>query len=101
MKKLLYLFLTVLIVACSGEDGSNNQDNNNKDETKEEKHDELNPLFLEDLKFTKNNTQKLSNNWIHHCLKPTSKGAWSIDPSLGKISEATNKRHWNQRYKQH
>ena len=23
MKKLLYLFLTVLIVACSGEDGSN------------------------------------------------------------------------------
>ena len=27
MKKLLYLFLTVLIVACSGED-SNNQDNN-------------------------------------------------------------------------
>ena len=28
MKKLLYLFLTVLIVACSGEDGGNNQDNN-------------------------------------------------------------------------
>ena len=29
MKKLLYLFLTVLIVGCSGEDGGNNQDNNN------------------------------------------------------------------------
>ena len=28
MKKLLYLFLTVLIVACSGEDGSNDGDNN-------------------------------------------------------------------------
>ena len=31
MKKLIYLFLTVLIVACSGEDGSNNQDNNDGD----------------------------------------------------------------------
>ena len=30
MKKLLYLFLTVLIVACSGDD-SNNQDNNDGD----------------------------------------------------------------------
>ena len=30
MKKLLYLFLTLLIVACSGED-SNNQDNNDQD----------------------------------------------------------------------
>jgi len=30
MKKLIYLFLTVLIVACSGED-SNNQDNNDGD----------------------------------------------------------------------
>ena len=29
MKKLLYLFLTVLIVACSDEDGSNDGDNNN------------------------------------------------------------------------
>jgi len=28
MKKLLYLFLTVLIVACSGEDDSNEQSNN-------------------------------------------------------------------------
>jgi len=30
MKKLIYIFLTVLIVACSGED-SNNQDNNDGD----------------------------------------------------------------------
>ena len=30
MKKLIYLFLTVLIVGCSGED-SNNQDNNDQD----------------------------------------------------------------------
>jgi len=28
MKKLIYLFLTVLIVACSGEDDSNEQSNN-------------------------------------------------------------------------
>ena len=28
MKKLVYLFLTVLIVACSGEDDSNEQSNN-------------------------------------------------------------------------
>jgi surface protein len=28
MKKLLYLFLTVLIVGCSGEDGNNDGDNN-------------------------------------------------------------------------
>ena len=27
MKKLLYLFLTVLIVACSSEDGDNNDNN--------------------------------------------------------------------------
>ena len=31
MKKIIYLFLTVLIVGCSGEDGSNNQDNNDGD----------------------------------------------------------------------
>ena len=31
MKKLIYLFLTVLIVACSGEDGGNDQDNNDGD----------------------------------------------------------------------
>ena len=30
MKKLIYLFLTVFIVACSSED-SNNQDNNDGD----------------------------------------------------------------------
>ena len=29
MKKLIYLFLTVLIVACSGEDGSNSNNNSN------------------------------------------------------------------------
>ena len=28
MKKLLYIFLTVLIVGCSGEDGGNNSNNN-------------------------------------------------------------------------
>jgi len=28
MKKLLYLFLTVLIVGCSGEDNNNDGDNN-------------------------------------------------------------------------
>ena len=34
MKKLLYLFLTVLIVACSGEDGGNdNNDGNNNNDT--------------------------------------------------------------------
>ena len=33
MKKLLYLFLTVLIVACSGEDGSNANDTNDGDNT--------------------------------------------------------------------
>ena len=31
MRKLLYLLLTVLIVACSGEDGGDNQDNNDGD----------------------------------------------------------------------
>ena len=30
MKKLLYIFLTVLIVACSGEDGDNDENNNNQ-----------------------------------------------------------------------
>ena len=30
MKKLLYLFLTVLIVACSSEDNNNDGDNNNQ-----------------------------------------------------------------------
>ena len=29
MKKLIYLFLTVLIVGCSSEDGGNDGDNNN------------------------------------------------------------------------
>ena len=29
MKKLLYLFLTVLIVACSGEDSNNSNNNSN------------------------------------------------------------------------
>ena len=33
MKKLLYLFLTVLIVACSGEDNNNDGDNNNNTDT--------------------------------------------------------------------
>ena len=31
MKKLIYLFLTVLIVACSGEDGNNSNDTNDGD----------------------------------------------------------------------
>ena len=30
MKKLIYLFLTVLIVACSGEDNNNDENNNNQ-----------------------------------------------------------------------
>ena len=38
MKKLIYLFLTVLIVACSSEDGSNNQSSCNGD----------NPVYLAD-----------------------------------------------------
>ena len=42
MKKLLYLFLTVLIVACSGED-SNNQDNNNQSSCNGD-----NPVYLAD-----------------------------------------------------
>ena len=33
MKKLIYLFLTVLIVGCSGEDGGNDVDNDNNDTT--------------------------------------------------------------------
>ena len=38
MKKLIYLFLTVLIVGCSGEDGDNNQSSCNGD----------NPVYLAD-----------------------------------------------------
>ena len=30
MKKLLYLFLTVLIVGCSGDDNNNDENNNNQ-----------------------------------------------------------------------
>ena len=30
MKKLIYLFLTVLIVACSGDDNNNDGNNNNQ-----------------------------------------------------------------------
>ena len=43
MKKLLYLFLTVLIVACSGEDGSNDGDNNNQSSCNGD-----NPVYLDD-----------------------------------------------------
>jgi len=42
MKKLIYIFLTVLIVACSGEDGSNNQSSCNGD----------NPVYLDDNGIT-------------------------------------------------
>ena len=41
MKKLLYLFLTVLIVGCSGEDGNNN--NNNQSSCNGD-----NPVYLDD-----------------------------------------------------
>ena len=43
MKKLLYLFLTLLIVACSGEDGGNDQDNNNQSSCNGD-----NPVYLAD-----------------------------------------------------
>ena len=43
MKKLLYLFLTVLIVGCSGEDGGNDQDNNNQSSCNGD-----NPVYLDD-----------------------------------------------------
>ena len=43
MKKLLYLFLTVLIVACSGEDGGNDGDNNNQSSCNGD-----NPVYLDD-----------------------------------------------------
>ena len=52
MKKLLYLFLTVLIVACSGEDGGN--DNNSNDEDNNDGDNTVltcsgdNPVYLAD-----------------------------------------------------
>ena len=46
MKKLLYLFLTVLIVACSSED-SNNQDNNDGDNNQSSCNGD-NPVYLAD-----------------------------------------------------
>tara|TARA_B100000767_G_C19596475_1_gene463731 strand:- start:44 stop:865 length:822 start_codon:yes stop_codon:yes gene_type:complete len=46
MKKLAYLFLTVLIVACSGED-SNNQDNNDGDNNQSSCNGD-NPVYLDD-----------------------------------------------------
>ena len=46
MKKLLYLFLTVLIVACSGDD-SNNQDNNDGDNNQSSCNGD-NPVYLAD-----------------------------------------------------
>jgi len=52
MKKLLYLFLTVLIVACSGED--NNNDNNSNDEDNNDGDNTVincsgdNPVYLAD-----------------------------------------------------
>ena len=46
MKKLIYLFLTVLIVACSGED-SNNQDNNDGDNNQSSCNGD-NPVYLAD-----------------------------------------------------
>ncbi|MDC1313231.1 hypothetical protein N8X76_04410, partial [Flavobacteriaceae bacterium] len=46
MKKLLYLFLTVLIVACSGDD-SNNQDNNDGDNNQSSCNGD-NPVYLDD-----------------------------------------------------
>ena len=46
MKKLLYLFLTLLIVACSGEDG-NNQDNNDGDNNQSSCNGD-NPVYLDD-----------------------------------------------------
>ena len=42
MKKLLYLFLTVLIVACSGEDNNNDGDNNQSSCNGD------NPVYLDD-----------------------------------------------------
>ena len=46
MKKLIYLFLTVLIVACSGDD-SNNQDNNDGDNNQSSCNGD-NPVYLDD-----------------------------------------------------
>jgi hypothetical protein len=46
MKKLIYLFLTVLIVACSGDDG-NNQDNNDGDNNQSSCNGD-NPVYLAD-----------------------------------------------------
>jgi len=47
MKKLIYLFLTVLIVACSGEDGNNDGNNNNQSSCNGD-----NPVYLADNGIT-------------------------------------------------
>ena len=46
MKKLIYLFLTVLIVACSGEDRNNDGDNNGNNNQSSCNGD--NPVYLDD-----------------------------------------------------
>ena len=87
MKKLLYLFLTVLIVACSGEDGGNNSNNNSNNSN--------NVDYFFEVEFggvinrvqgnTSNTNSFLDKNKCYTAIVPQ----WATSLSISDITDAS------------
>ena len=79
MKKLIYLFLTVLIVACSSDDGNSNE----TPQVPQNFYDAHNGAWITTFSSGSQTLMDINDNGIAAYFRTTNSGCWSIPPSLG------------------
>lgn len=86
MKKLLYLFLTVLIVACSSDDGNSIE----TPQVPQNFYEAHNGAWITTFSSGSQTLMDINDNGIAAYFRTTNSGCWSIPSSLGGQSTITS-----------
>jgi len=79
MKKLIYLFLTVLIVACSSDDSNSNE----PPQIPQNFYEAHNGAWITTFSDLSQTLLDINDSGIAAYFRTTNSGCWSIPPSLG------------------
>lgn len=86
MKKLIYLFLTVLIVACSSDDGNSNETT----QVPQNFYEAHNGAWITTFSSGSQTLMDINDNGIAAYFRTTNSGCWSIPASLGGESTVSS-----------
>ena len=86
MKKLIYLFLTVLIVACSSDDGNSNE----TPQVPQNFYEAHNGAWITTFSSGSQTLMDINDNGIAAYFRTTNSGCWSIPASLGGESTVSS-----------